>query len=101
MGAYVCPALIANCHLDPASSYENRNRIPWIIVSLCVFVSAVLLFALRTMLYLENRRRDRETRSTKYDEVYMKKELADGTVEKQLVDKVKVSSLMETLWLTI
>jgi hypothetical protein len=53
------------------------------------------------MLYLENRRRDREPRSMKYDEVYMKKELADGTVEKQLVDKVKVSSLMETLWLTI
>ncbi|KAJ3513868.1 hypothetical protein NMY22_g14913 [Coprinellus aureogranulatus] len=67
--------------------YQPRNRIPWIIVSLCVFVSAVLLFALRTMLYLENRRRDRQPRSTKYDEVYVKKVLEDGTVEKHLVDK--------------
>ncbi|KAF6765362.1 membrane transporter [Ephemerocybe angulata] len=67
--------------------YQPRNRIPWIVVSLCVFVSAVLLFTLRTMLYLENKRRDREPRSAKYDEVYMKKELSDGTVEKHHVDK--------------
>ncbi|KAJ2912369.1 hypothetical protein MD484_g8049, partial [Candolleomyces efflorescens] len=67
--------------------YQPRNRIPWIIVSLCVFVSAVLLFTLRTMLYLENKRREREPRSTKYDDVYVKRELDDGTVAKQHVDK--------------
>ncbi|RXW18286.1 hypothetical protein EST38_g7565 [Candolleomyces aberdarensis] len=67
--------------------YQPRNRIPWIIVSLCVFVSAVLLLMLRTMLALENKRREREPRSTKYDEVYVKRELDDGTVAKQHVDK--------------
>ncbi|KAJ2922983.1 hypothetical protein H1R20_g14113, partial [Candolleomyces eurysporus] len=67
--------------------YQPRNRIPWIIVSLCVFVSAVLLLMLRTMLALENKRREREPRSTKYDDVYVKRELDDGTVAKQHVDK--------------
>ncbi|EAU90796.2 membrane transporter [Coprinopsis cinerea okayama7 len=67
--------------------YQPRNRVPWIIVALCVLTSGISLFALRLTLYLDNKKRDREPRSTKYDEVYIKKELADGTVEKQHVDK--------------
>ena len=47
------------------------------------------------MLYLENKRREREPRSTKYDEVYVKRELDDGTVAKQHVDKV--SSVLNTV----
>lgn len=44
------------------------------------------------MLALENKRRDKEERSTKYDDVYIKKDMGDGTIEKQHVDKVSSSS---------
>ncbi|KAJ3513869.1 hypothetical protein NMY22_g14914 [Coprinellus aureogranulatus] len=61
--------------------YQPRNRVPWIVVSVCVLVGALLLLTLRTILSLENKRRDREPRSTRYDEVYVKHVAADGTVE--------------------
>lgn len=67
--------------------YQPRNRIPWIVVSVSVFVCALLLLWLRTILYLENKKREREPKSTKYDQVYVKKTLDDGTIEKHHVDK--------------
>ncbi|KAH6885591.1 membrane transporter [Coprinopsis sp. MPI-PUGE-AT-0042] len=67
--------------------YQPRNRIPWIVVSISVFICALLLLWLRTVLHLENKRREREPKSTKYDKVFIKKTLDDGTVDKQHVDK--------------
>ncbi|TFK22098.1 membrane transporter [Coprinopsis marcescibilis] len=67
--------------------YQPRNRIPWLIIALCVIVGALMLLALRIMLYFENKRRDNQPRDTSYDEMYMKKEEEDGTIIKQRVDK--------------
>lgn len=65
-----------------------RNRVPWIIISVCVFAGAILLLTLRTMLHLENKRRDREPRSSKFDEVYVNRVSPDGTVTGHRVEKV-------------
>ncbi|TEB24344.1 membrane transporter [Coprinellus micaceus] len=67
--------------------YQPRNRVPWIVVSVCVVTSAILLFILRTMLDRENKRRDREPRSTQYDEVFVEKVAPDGSVTIHRVDK--------------
>jgi hypothetical protein len=63
--------------------------VPWIVVSVCVVTSAILLFILRTMLDRENKRRDREPRSTQYDEVFVEKVAPDGSVTIHRVDKVR------------
>jgi len=67
--------------------YQPRNHIPWIVISCCVFTGAALLFVLRTMLAMENARREEEIRDDKYDDVYIQREKEDGTTSDQKVDK--------------
>ncbi|KAF8197567.1 major facilitator superfamily domain-containing protein [Pholiota molesta] len=67
--------------------YQPRNHVPWTIIAACIGACIVLILLLRFMLRSENKRRDTERRDDSYDEVYIKEELADGTINKRHVDK--------------
>lgn len=62
------------------------------------------MLVLRTMLALENKRRDAEQRDETYDDVYIKTKLDDGTMVEKHVDRVRlpfVSTRMHDLVLTL
>ncbi|KAK7034005.1 hypothetical protein VNI00_012435 [Paramarasmius palmivorus] len=67
--------------------YKPRNHVPWTLLAVSVGVSALLLWALRAMLAMENKRRDSENRDETYDNVYITHINADGTTEEKKVDK--------------
>nr|VWP00642.1 S-adenosylmethionine synthase (EC [Ganoderma boninense] len=69
------------------AKYQPRNHIPWLILSICWAVSALILLALRFVLAYENARRDREPHDSTYDSVYIKETQADGTVVEKKVDR--------------
>ncbi|TBU35510.1 MFS general substrate transporter [Dichomitus squalens] len=69
------------------AKYQPRNHVPWLILSICWAVSAVLLLVTRFYFVYENTKRDREPRDTKYDEVYISQTQKDGTVVEKKVDK--------------
>ncbi|KAF8136478.1 major facilitator superfamily domain-containing protein, partial [Boletus edulis] len=56
------------------SQYKPRNHIPWAVITVTNFSSAVALLALRYLYQRENKRRDIETRDDTYDAVYIKTE---------------------------
>jgi hypothetical protein len=59
-------------------------------LAVSVGVSALLLWVLRAMLAMENKRRDSENRDETYDNVYITHVNADGTTEEKKVDKVRL-----------
>ncbi|KAI0647523.1 MFS general substrate transporter [Trametes meyenii] len=67
--------------------YQPRNHVPWLILSVCWAVSALLLLATRAYLAWENARREREAPDARYDEVYVSETRADGSVVEKKVDK--------------
>ncbi|KAI0665309.1 MFS general substrate transporter [Cubamyces menziesii] len=67
--------------------YQPRNHIPWLILSICWAVSALLLLATRFYLAWENARRDREGPDTRFDDVYVTEKLPDGSLVDKKVDK--------------
>ncbi|KAK0466080.1 MFS general substrate transporter [Desarmillaria tabescens] len=67
--------------------YKPRNRVPWIIIGVCVVFRIMTLLAIRYLLSAENRRRDAEPVDTVYDDVYIEQLKEDGVMEKAHVDK--------------
>ena len=67
-----------------------RNHVPWSIIAACNFASAVTILVLRFTLARENNKRDREQRDDTYDDVYIRKELSDGTITEVKVDKASI-----------
>ncbi|KAJ7339790.1 MFS general substrate transporter [Mycena albidolilacea] len=67
--------------------YKPRNRVPWAIIVMCFVVCMVLLLLIRWELSAENKRRDQEPSSDKYDNVYVERLSPDGVTEKVKVDK--------------
>ncbi|KAF8687957.1 hypothetical protein AX14_003576 [Amanita brunnescens Koide BX004] len=67
--------------------YAPRNRIPWSIIAACNVASAIIILILRFFLAHENNKRDKEERDYTYDDVYIKKELPDGSTIEAKVDK--------------
>ena len=67
--------------------YQPRNHIPWLILSICWAVSALLLLATRFYLAWENARRESEGPDTRYDDVYVTEKLPDGSLVDKKVDK--------------
>ncbi|KAI0807659.1 MFS general substrate transporter [Fomes fomentarius] len=67
--------------------YQPRNHIPWLILSICWAVSALILLALRVYLARENARREKEGPDTRYEDVYIEEKQSDGTVVEKKVDK--------------
>jgi len=66
------------------SKYQPRNHVPWAVITVTNFASAVTLLVLRYLYSHENKRRDLETRDNTYDvPVYIRTESGE---EKQ-VDK--------------
>ncbi|KAF5347283.1 hypothetical protein D9756_009992 [Leucocoprinus leucothites] len=63
------------------------NHIPWAIMGACYFTCMLLVLILRFILDKENKRRDRETRDTTYDDVYMLHTKEDGCTEKIRIEK--------------
>ena len=74
--------------------YQPRNHVPWLILSICWAVSAVILLATRFYLARENARRARETHDSTYDEVYIAETQVDGTVVEKKVDKVRLAVVL-------
>ena len=74
--------------------YQPRNHVPWLILSICWAVSALLLLATRFYLAWENARREKETHDASYDDVYITEKQPDGTVVEKRVDKVRRSMSM-------
>ncbi|KAJ7055776.1 MFS general substrate transporter [Mycena amicta] len=67
--------------------YKPRNRVPWTIILICYIVCMLIALVIRRVLRAENKRRDAELPSTEYDNVYIERVGADGTVEKVHVAK--------------
>ncbi|RPD66615.1 MFS general substrate transporter [Lentinus tigrinus ALCF2SS1-7] len=67
--------------------YQPRNHVPWLILSICWAVSAIILLVTRFYLAWENARRDRETHDATYDDVYITEKQEDGTVVEKKVDR--------------
>lgn len=53
------------------SGDTSRNHVPWIVIGICVVCRMILMITIRTYLSWENKRRDKEVRDTKYDDVYI------------------------------
>jgi hypothetical protein len=68
--------------------YSPRNHVPWAIMTICTFVSGILILVLRFMLAAENKRRDAEPYDDTYDDAHIVVVDADGTSTKKMVDKV-------------
>ncbi|KAF8521394.1 MFS general substrate transporter [Hysterangium stoloniferum] len=69
--------------------FSPRNRVPWGIISACNFICPFILYAIRTILSNENKRRDAEaeTQSNDSEGLYIEEILADGTKVERKVDK--------------
>lgn len=80
--------------------YKPRNRVPWAIIIMCFIVCMVLLLLIRWELSAENKRRDQEPPSDKYDNVYVERLSPDGVPEKVKVDKVSLIQL-ECCWFRV
>ncbi|KAH9950247.1 MFS general substrate transporter [Amylocystis lapponica] len=66
------------------AKYQPRNHVPWTILTVCWFVSGVIMLVTRWYLARQNALRDREEHDATYDDVY----LADGeTNAEKKVDK--------------
>lgn len=65
---------------------------PWSIIAACNVAAAIIILILRFFLVRENNKRDEEERDYTYDDVYIKKELPDGTTIEAKVDKVRLST---------
>lgn len=68
--------------------YQPRNRVPWALLTVSMFVSALLLLFLRWVLAAENKRRDALPRDETYDDVYLTQINPDGTTDERKVDRV-------------
>lgn len=66
--------------------YKPRNHVPWIVIGICYAACIVLNLAIRWVLSMENKRRDREPLDQTYDNVYLER-MNDGLIEKVKVDK--------------
>lgn len=80
--------------------YQPRNHIPWLILSICWAVSALILLALRVYLARENAKREKEGPDTRYEDVYIEEKNSDGTVVEKKVDKVCLLWI-HLLWLDV
>uniref|UniRef100_A0A0W0GE50 Major facilitator superfamily (MFS) profile domain-containing protein n=1 Tax=Moniliophthora roreri TaxID=221103 RepID=A0A0W0GE50_MONRR len=67
--------------------YQPRNHVPWALLAAGCGTSAILLFVLRTILAMENKRRESEEHDETYDNVYITHIKADGATEEKKVDK--------------
>ncbi|KZT39708.1 MFS general substrate transporter [Sistotremastrum suecicum HHB10207 ss-3] len=67
--------------------FKPRNRVPWIIISVCYLICPFILLAIRRLLKNENTRRDTESRDDSYDETYVEQKLDDGTTVEIKVDR--------------
>lgn len=70
------------------TKYSPRNHVPWAIITICTFMSGILILLLRFMLAAENKRRDAEPYDDTYDDVYIVTVDADGKSTEKKVDKV-------------
>jgi len=77
--------------LSNSTSSPYSNHVPWAVISACIFTCALLILLLRFMLAAENKRRDAEKRDEKFDDIYLSKELSDGSKEEKRVDRVRLN----------
>ncbi|QRV94599.1 major facilitator superfamily transporter [Ceratobasidium sp. AG-Ba] len=68
--------------------YKPRNRLPWIIVTVCYTICPIIILSIRFLLSRENKKRDMEPKAEENEEVYVKEVFEDGTEIEHRVDKV-------------
>ncbi|GBE81803.1 Uncharacterized transporter [Sparassis crispa] len=66
--------------------YQPRDHVPWTIMTVCWFVSGLLLLVTRWHLARENARREAESHDSTYDDMYVVTEV-DGGQKETKVDK--------------
>ncbi|GJJ14246.1 hypothetical protein Clacol_008510 [Clathrus columnatus] len=73
------------------AQYAPRNRVPWIVITICGCVCPVLLYVIRVRLANENKRRDAEAEVVNEEggeeDVFILETLPDGSMKKVHVDK--------------
>ena len=69
--------------------YKPRNHVPFAIITVCSFVSAITLLVIRWYLASENKKREREERDRTYDDVHITITNEDGKQIEKKVDKVR------------
>ncbi|KAG8783282.1 hypothetical protein FRC12_019886 [Ceratobasidium sp. 428] len=67
--------------------YKPRNRVPWIVITICYLVCPMIMLLIRFRLSRENKKRDMEPKSEEREEVYVDEVLDDGTKVSRKVDK--------------
>lgn len=67
--------------------YKPRNRIPWIVITICYSLCPVIMLILRFRLDRENKKRDMEPKVDENDDAYIEEILDDGTKVERRVDK--------------
>ncbi|OJT10662.1 hypothetical protein TRAPUB_12823 [Trametes pubescens] len=67
--------------------YQPRNELPWLILSICWAVSALLLLTTRAYLSWENARRERAGPDERYNDMRITEKHSDGTVMGKRVEK--------------
>ncbi|KAJ7124188.1 MFS general substrate transporter [Mycena epipterygia] len=72
------------------AKYKPRNRVPWIVISVCYVACMLLVLVIRYFLSAENKRRDaKPVQEDKYDDVFIERLAKDGSgvMEKVKIDK--------------
>ncbi|KAG8748239.1 hypothetical protein FRC10_007628 [Ceratobasidium sp. 414] len=67
--------------------YKPRNRVPWVIITICYFLCPIIMLTIRARLSRENKKRDMEPNVEGNEEVYIEEVLEDGTKIGRRVDK--------------
>ena len=70
-------------------AFEFSNHVPWIAIGVCYTLCAALLLVIRSMLAVENKRRDMEPLDHTYDNVYVEHLNEEGENVNTKVPKVK------------
>ncbi|GJJ14247.1 hypothetical protein Clacol_008511 [Clathrus columnatus] len=80
------------------AQYEPRNRVPWIVITICGCICPILLLILRIHLANENKRRDAEAETANEkgeEDIFVWETSEDGTTKKVKVDKVRIGTRPE------
>ncbi|KAJ7124192.1 hypothetical protein C8R44DRAFT_980594 [Mycena epipterygia] len=69
--------------------YKPRNRVPWIVISVCYVACMLLVLVIRYLLIAENKRRDaKPVQEDEYDDVFIERLAKDGS---DVMKKIKIN----------
>jgi len=69
------------------AKYVPRNRVPWAVITVCYVLCPIIMLSIRWLLKRENEIRERETRDSQYDDMFIEEKMDDGSIVERRVDK--------------